>query len=330
MFLCFRLVAALVADTASFTAPAVASAAPAGQALGRGIDHVLLWTRDADRASRVLQRKLGFQVRAGGDFGDGVANRIVQFRDLSYLELLFFTVPMQQISPTVMEGVQFLRERDGSVGFGINVPSLERTVQHLTSAGFAMTEPTAGSYDPDGPVGPRPREDSLFRTAGFSRQPIPGLDPFFVWYRPFTSWTLTQHRSGEARTHHPNTAQRMTAVWIATADAAQASSVLERMGMIPGRSLRLPHLQARATPYAAGRSTVLVVAPTGEGYTARQIRTRGSHVFGVSIEVGSLDVAAAVLGRGYGSRPRGYRGPFGHSVLARSEQDLGLLIEFHR
>jgi hypothetical protein len=268
-------------------------------------------------------------VRPGGDFGDGVANRIVQFRDLSYLELLYLTVPLDRLSPSVLEGVQFLRERDGSVGFGINVPSLERTLAHLRAAGFAMSEPSAGTYDPDGP-GPLPVEDSFFRTAGFSRQPIAGLDPFFVWYRPYRSWSATEHRTREARARHPNTAQRMTAVWIGAADPALAHSVLERMGMARGRALSLPHLQARATPFTAGRSTILVLAPTGEGYAARQIRARGSHVLGISIEVASLEVAAARIANGYGSRPDRYRGPFGASILARSEEDLGLLVEFHR
>ncbi|HZF95538.1 MAG TPA: VOC family protein [Allosphingosinicella sp.] len=329
MSLLFRLLAAALLTAAS-SAFAAASAAPGSHILGRGVDHVLLWTRDAGRASRVLERQLGFQVRPGGDFGDGVANRIVQFSDMSYLELLFFTVPMDQIAPDVMEGVQFLRERDGSNGFGINVPSLESTVAHLTSAGFAMGEPTAGSYDPDGPEGPRPREASLYRTAGFSRQPIPGLDPFFVWYRPYASWSLTEHRMREARARHPNTAQRLTGVWIAVADAALTASILQRMGIVPGRLISLPHLQALASPFVAGRSTVLLVTATGEGYAARQIRSRGSHVLGVSIDVDSVDVAAAAVARGYGRRPHRYRGPFGDSVLARSEADLGLLVEFHR
>lgn len=305
-----------------------AAAAPDAEILGRGVDHVLLWTRDADRASRVLERKLGFQVRPGGDFGDGVANRLIVFRDRSYLELLFFTVPLDQVSPSVIAGTEFIRERDGSNSFAINVPSLERTLARMAAAGFATDEPTPGSWDPDGP-GPRPREESSFRTAGFSRQPLPGLSPFFVWYRPSASWSFAQHRSLEARASHPNGAQRLTAVWIASNDAAEPSSVLERMGMVSGRAIDLPHLQARATPYIAGRSTVLVVAPSGEGYVAGQIRSRGPHVLGVSVEVESLEVAAAAVTRGYGVPPRRYRGPFGHSLLARSEEDLGMLVEFH-
>lgn len=329
MFATIRLLALVLAAQSS-AAASHRSAAAAAPVLGRGVDHVLLWTRNADRASGVLERKLGFQVRPGGDFGDGVANRLIMFRDMSYLELLFFTRPLDQVSPSAMEGVEFLRHRDGAHSFGINVPSLERTLAHLAAGGFPVGEASAGSYDPDGPEGPQPRQDSLFRTAGFQVQPITGIDPFFVWYRPRTSWPLAQHRSFEARARHPNTAQRLTAVWIAAADPERASSVLERMEMTAGRRAALPHLQAWARPFVAGRSTIFVVAASGDGYAARQIRERGTHVLGVSIEVGSLEVAAASLAAGYGSRPFRYMGPLGESVLARSEADLGLLIEFHR
>jgi catechol 2,3-dioxygenase-like lactoylglutathione lyase family enzyme len=328
MSVTFRLLALILAAASGIAqASGLADRLPA---LGRGVDHVLLWTRDADRASRGLERKLGFQVRPGGDFGDGVANRLIMFRDLSYLELLFFTVPIDQVSPSTREGLEFLRHRDGSHAFAFNVPALEPTLAQLASAGFSVGEPSAGSYDPDGPEGPLPRQDSLFRTAGFTVQPIAGLDPFFVWYRPRTSWTVEHHRSVEARSRHPNTAQRLSAVWVATADPAQTAAVLERMGMIAGRPIGLPHLQASATPFTAGRSTILVVAAAGDGYVAHQLRERGTHVLGVSVEVASLEVAAAAVAAGYGSRPRRYRGTLGESVLARSEEDLGILIEFHR
>ncbi len=315
-------------------APAIPAGAPAAAAAplfaaDEGIDHVLLWTREVERDSAVLSDRLGFQVVSGGTFPDGVANRLVLFHDDSYLELLYLTMPLAEADPQILASVPFLRERDGSIGSGMQVGSLELVAERLTAAGFAMGEASAGTYDPDGPDGPEPSQDSIFRTLGFVSSPIAGLDPFFVWYRPAPTPPDRQaHRA--ARRTHPNGALRLSALWIVTADAAASRGALVRMGYVPGREVALPHLGARGTVLTGGERAVLLVDPQAGGRAAEALRLRGPHVLGISVEVEDLEGARAIVARGYGVVPQRRPGPFGEAVIAPSQDDLGLFVEFHR
>lgn len=306
-----------------------AAPAPSPPHMGRGPDHVMMWVRDIRAAARNAETRLGFRMTPGGDFGDGVANHLIMFSDMSYLELLFLTVPREQASAETLEGLDFLRAANGSNGFGIAVPSLERTAESLTVAGFAMKPPSAGAWDPDGPNGPRPTETSMFRTMSFEAPPVPGLEAFFVWYRPSPRWTVPQQANLDRRSSHPNSARRLSAVWFATADPGAAGQALERMGMVRSGARDLPHLGARAVAYAAHFSHVLVVEPTGRGPIADALERRGPHVAGVSVEVGDLATARANVSRGYGRPMPLRRGPFGRGFVAPTMEDFGLLIEFH-
>lgn len=49
------------------------SASAVQQSSVGGVDHVLIWSRNIDQVTSIMAVKLGFQVRPGGDFGDGVA-----------------------------------------------------------------------------------------------------------------------------------------------------------------------------------------------------------------------------------------------------------------
>ena len=319
----------LLIGALAVAAPAIGSApAPSPPHLGRGPDHVMMWVRDARTAARNAEARLGFRVTPGGDFGDGVANHLIQFSDRSYLELLFFTLPREQVTPEMLRGLDFLATANGSNGFGIHVPSLEQTAERLGAAGFAMAAPSAGVWDPDGP-GPRPSEASMFRTMNFRQPPVPGFEAFFVWYRPGTRWTAQQQASFDRRTGHPNTARRLTAVWFATAQPAAAGQALERMGMVRVGARDLPHLGARAVAFATQFSHVLVMEPAGAGPIAEALRRRGPHVAGVSIEVADLATARSTVARGYGRALPLRRGPFGRGFVAPTLEDFGLLIEFH-
>lgn len=324
----WRLGIAVLLSTAFVTSSVAAGAVTrlSERLLGRGVDHVLLWTRDADHSSRFLERQLGFQVRPGGSFPGDVANRLIMFSDASYLELLFYTAPLDSVS---LQGLEFLRERNGSNAFGIAVASLEETADGLARSGFSPDVPTAGSYDPDGPEGPQPTQDSIYRTFGFRQAPLPGLDPFFVWYRPRTSWTAENQTRRNMLSRHRNTAERLSAVWITVPDPDGASAVLLRMGMTRGPPAHLPDLQARAVPFSAGRSIVFLLIPSGEGHSARQLRLRGAHVAGLSVEVADLDVAAHVLRMGAGQAPRRVFSPFGRAIRTDTTDELGLFIEFY-
>lgn len=317
---------AVPAPPADIAAPPVTAQSVLGPK--DGVDHVLLWTREVEEDTRVLKDKLGFQVVPGGSFPDGVANRLAMFADDSYLELLYFAEPVSRLDDAKLEGVQFLRQRDGSVGFGIHAADLERVEAGLKAKGFALDAPTPGNYDPDGP-GPKPSQDSLFRTLAFKPSPIPGLDPFFVWYAPWPARDAAAQARLQARRTHPNTAMRVTAVWILAGNPAAARSTLANLGFAPRSSFRMEPIGARAAVFGNARAAIVVVEPDAAGRAADALRLRGPHVAGVSVQVTDLAAAQRLVERGYGAPVRRYRGGFGQSILAPAEADLGLFVEFH-
>ena len=296
---------------------------------GGGIDHVLLWTREVEQDTAVLRDRLGFNVVPGGSFPDQVANRLIYFGNESYLELLHFTVPLSQLEPARLEDMKFLQDRDGSIGFGIRVDDLERMAGKLAASGLETTDVSPGSFDPDGPTGPEAAKEALFRTMGFKERLMAGLDPFFVWYAPWPALTSEGRAQWETTTSHRNTAQRPSAVWILPTDTAIARSVLEKVGYTPGRNVDMPQIGARGTVFDAGRTSIVLIEPEKEGLAADALRLRGPHVVGISLEVTDLAAASDVISDGYGLSPQRYEGPFGESVMAPSQEDLGLLIEFH-
>lgn len=294
-----------------------------------GVDHVLLWTREVEEDSRVLSDKLGFNVVPGGTFPDNVANRLVYFRDRSYLELLYFTVPLSQVGADSLKGIEFLARRDGSVGFGIRVDNLESTAARVASAGLSTGELSPGAFDPDGPDGPLTESAVQFRTFGFESPPIAGLDPFFVWYGPRPARDAEAQARWLTRTTHPNSAERLTAVWILPADAAASAAALSKMGFLAGARVPMPQIGGIGTIFRGGQSSILLVEPRGSGIAREALRARGPHVLGVSIEVADLAAAKGVIARSYGPTIPTYQGAFGKAVLGDAQDDLGVLIEFH-
>lgn len=294
-----------------------------------GVDHALLWTREIDHDTSVLEDKLGFTVTTGGTFPNNVANRLAVFSDETYLELLHFTVPLEQVSSSDSRGLDFLAERDGSVGFGIRTDNLDAAAARVAAAGLELDGLSPGDYDPDGSDGPLTAAAIKYRTFGFKNAPISGLDPFFVWYAPRTTATGEGQPRRDARTAHANTALRLSSVWILTADPVASSTALSRMGFSRGERIGMPIIGGAATVFTGSRGAILLVEPRGRGVAATALQSRGPHVLGVSVEVSDLQLAQAITGRGYGRLPQIYGGPFGSAVLAPTQDDLGLFIEFH-
>jgi hypothetical protein len=277
----------------------------------------------------VLRDKLGFRIGPGMTFPDQVANRVIYFQDQSFLELLYFTVPLREVGPETLKGQEFLVERDGSSGFGIRVSNLERRAADLAARVIRTKEPSAATSDPDGPGGPKPEADSPFRTLEFANSPLEGLQPFFVSYAPWPTESPEFRPIWEATTTHPNTARRLSAVWIIGRDAAATRRALRTLGFAPGRRITMRGLDATGTLFVGGRSAIIVVEPSRKGIAAEALRVRGPHVLGISVEVADLEAAATAARRGYAETSAPYQGAFGRSVLAPVQQDLGILVEFH-
>jgi hypothetical protein len=101
------------------------------------------------------------------------------------------------------------------------------------------------------------------------------------------------------------------------------------MGFAAATPVRMAQLGARGYAVRIGAKRVFVLQPDGAGIAATALRTGGAQVLGVSIGVTDLARAKRQVERGYEKQLPGYRGALGDAFLAPTQDDLGLLIEFH-
>lgn len=320
--------ALLLSATSAAAQPAPAPSTPSLFSTDGGLDHVLVWTRDRDGGTAALAMKLGFNVRPGGDFGDGIANRIVRFSDRTYLELLFFTRPESDMQGDARDAFRATARGTISNNFGLEVADVDATAARLRAGGWTLNTDSPLTFDPDGP-GPLPAEPARWRTTGFPTPPLASSDLFFIHY---ARQAMSPEREADLAvfTRHPNGARRISAIWLLTRDFDAEAARLRRIGFTESGTVALPRYGAQGLRFAAGRGSILLLMPLGAGQAADALATRGPQVFGISIETDDLARARRMVQRGYGVEIETYSGPFGESFAAPTQSDLGITIEFHR
>lgn len=306
--------------------PAVAATPAPSKSIAAAseLDHILLWGRDIDQVSAIMGVKLGFQVRPGRNPG-GVANRFVRMADRSYIELLGITRKDAVLDPGMDADQASLHGGAGARMFGLRSSTLDDVRVALKSEGFATTDMFSAS--PDDPDGQGPSMPPRWRLFAFEKQPLSsGL--FFIDYAPESS-TPAHVADDRAMREHPNGARAVTAMWLLSADADANRKQFERMGLAGAVSVRIAQVSARGYCVPVGGKRMLVLQPDGAGIAADALRGGGPQVLGVSIGVADFDKAKRRVERGYEKELASYRGPMGESFLAPTQDDLGLLMEFH-
>lgn len=320
--LSFAFAAALLA----IAIPKSALATPHGS-IG-GIDHALIWTRNIDQLTSILAVKLGFQVRPGGDFGDGVANRLIPFADKSYLELLYFTLPETQLKGDPRD-IYAATERGTLANiFALEAHNIEGIERELQDKGWQLAPSSPMTYDPDG-KGPQPPRDSMWRTVGFKSPPLTSADLFFIKYN-LGAPTPADEADRTVFRRHPNGAQRISAVWLLAADAKAESERLLRMGFNSAGEVKLPEQGLRGFRFDSAGETILALEPDGSGPAADALRQRGPHLYGISIAVTEIGIARRIAEWGYGKEMKSYQGLLGKSFAAPTSTELGFMLEFHQ
>lgn len=307
----------------------VPSAAPAAQngSLG-GLDHVLIWSRNIDQITSVMAVKLGFQVRPGADFGDGAANRVIPFADKSYLELLYFTLPEAQLTDELRKAYAATERGAMTNMFALEATDVDGVERQLKEKGWQLAPSSPMTYDPDGD-GPQPPRESTWRTVGFESPPLAGADLFFIKYKASSSPPADQADRIVFR-RHPNTAQRISAVWLLAADAEAESERLSRMGFKRVGAVKLPEQGVRGFRFDSAGETILALEPAEPGPAADALKQRGPHIYGISIAVADVGQARRIAEWGYGREMKSYQGLLGDSFAAPTTTDLGFMVEFHQ
>ena len=317
----------LALGTALLALGTPSSALAAQQGSVGGLDHVLLWSRNIDQITSIMAVKLGFQVRPGGGFGDGVANRVIPFSDSSYLELLYFTLPEAQLKGEARDSHAATERGPVANMFAMEAGRIKDVERQLRDKDWKLAPSTPMTFDPDG-EGPIPPRESMWRTVGFEKPPLSSANLFFIKYNQAPTNPVDEADRIVFR-RHPNTAQKVSAVWLLASDAQAESERLSRMGFERAGRVNLPEQGLRGFRFDSAGETILALEPTGPGPGADALKSRGPHIYGISIAVADVGQARRIAEWGYGREMKSYDGLLGKAFAAPTFGELGLLMEFH-
>ena len=306
--------------SASLLCFGVAQAAAAPSAPVTRLDHILLWGHGIDQITSVMAVKLGFQVRPGRD-PDGVANRYVRLADSSFIELLGITRPDPKFDPGMKEDQQALKGGPGSRSFGFRSSALDAIHASLQAQQYAVTPFFSG------PDSKKPG----WRLFAFDKAPL-SSNTFFIDYA--STYAPDQFDPGNAGDYratreHPNGARALSAIWLVSADADADRRQLEKMGYGHAVPVKVSAVGAKGFCVPVGPTALLALQPDGQGLAGQVMANGGPRILGVSIGVADLGRAQRWVERGYERKLETYRGLSGPSVLAPTQDDLGLSVEFH-
>jgi hypothetical protein len=265
------------------------SAAAQGLGVGRGVDHVgmLVRAENFDADSRVWAR-LGFSETTALTAPAGIENRLIWFRDLSYLEIDTFT----DRNPATAPFLDFLEHHEGAKFYGTEVRDAAKAVAFLTGAGY----PNVGPF-PATPltvlatgqeIGLVPLWNSIILTAVVA----PDNSLFFLDYNEAQVRQMFVQVPAVAPRPHPNTAQKIDTLWLVVADLDAAIDFYRGLGL-DVRPLRrkIGYLGARGAEVRYNTQTVDLLVPDGPGPVADFAADRGEGILGVSLKVRDLDFA---------------------------------------
>ena len=292
---------------------------------GHGIDHPGILVRDLEEAKDTYRDTLGFWIQPRGVVtvlagGTKLSNAF--FEDGSYLQLTAVD-DLEKARLNRPSYLTFLEKHEGALFLVLNTSSAEGTARFLRARGFEVNDPQPRTVLPPG-AKEMPPPIAWF--VGFKKPVLPADSIGFVQY------AARDERIGEAnasgRTHHANTAKRIAAVWIVVRDLKAATKAFGLAGLAAGAGRKLPALGATGREIEAGGGRIVLLEPKGKtGKTASFLAERGEGIMGVSIEVGSLEKARALLENNTKREFGSYAGAYGNSILIPAELAHGVWIE---
>lgn len=283
------------------------------------LDHILLWTRDSSAAVATLEG-LGFTVRRGGQYPEGMSSHSISFADGSFIELLHFDRPeLAANNAQARVELAFVTANEGVNSFALRVDSTDAASARLRAAGLSPLPVEEESYDPDGASGPLPPQTNLWRDFHLANSPFLGTDLFFIAYPPDPPRTPEQQARRTARETHHNGAQSMTAVWMLVPDADAQAVAYRRIGAEDRGAVPLPALGASGRRLSMASGEIILLEPEGLGVAAVALNRRGPHVFGISVLTRAIT----------SDDSNGPRGPNGGRIRFMGGSPLGLAIELH-
>jgi catechol 2,3-dioxygenase-like lactoylglutathione lyase family enzyme len=291
----------------------------------RGMDHVGVAVPDLEAAARTYQEKLGFSKPQTGRLPNGIRNVNFYFADATYLEIL---THYDRGKATWL--ADFTDQHSGALFLVLAAYSPEATAAFLAPRGLRISKPVSGTIQT---AADRAMPEEKWKTFAYERSPLPGDPLYFIAYgRPGREAYLEKLKDRRVRRvlYHDNTALGLHAVWLAVPDLEPATRAFTAAGFTAGRRFDDPRLHAKGQVIEAGQGAIyLLASATPDGAIAQFLRRRGGPgLAGLTIEAGSADAAARLIGGKTGRTFATYAGLLGPSVLIPPELTHGVWLEF--
>lgn len=297
--------------------------------LVRAPDHVLVWAQTPGAGERLFE-DLGFTVRKGQVYPEGITASTVVFGDWSYLELVHFSDPAKAAgSAQARAELDFVAQGPGASSFAIQVEDIGAASDFLKQQGFQVGDATPDMVDPDGPLGPKPPQPASWRDFHFAASPVAGVELFFIQYPPEPPASAEDEARFRARSTHPNGARRLSAIWLLVPDLEAEAAVYQRMGFTIGPAVDVPHLNTRARIARLASGAVILAQSAQLPAEFRAPARPGPRVIGLSFEVGDIAATRSWLSQRGKHVPRSVEGLLGPALLLPLPDALGMFVAFH-
>ena len=134
-------------------------------------------------------------------------------------------------------------------------------------------------------------------TTGATRGPLaPDNSMFLLDYDEAQVQQMFAEFPSLAPRPHPNTAQRIDTLWLVVSDLDDAIDFYEGLGLdVRFKNKKIHYLGGRGAEVRYNNNTLALLEPDGPGIVADFAAERGVGILGVSIQVGDLDTARALV-----------------------------------
>ncbi len=261
-----------------------------GLGVGRGIDHVGMLVRAENFAadSRTFARQLGFSETPALTAAGGIENRLIWFRDLSYLEIDTFT----ELNDSTAPFLAFLEHHEGAKFYGTEVRDAAKAVAFLTGAGYPNVGPIPAGPLTVAATGQVVGQIPLWNLIILTSRVAPDNSNFFLDYNEAQVRQMFVQVPALAPRPHANTAQKIDNLWLVVADLDAAVDFYRGLGFdVRPLKRKIGYLGGRGAEVRFNTQTLTLLVPDGPGPVADFVADRGEGILGVSLKVGSLATA---------------------------------------
>jgi catechol 2,3-dioxygenase-like lactoylglutathione lyase family enzyme len=293
---------------------------------GRGIDHVgpAVRLENFDAAASVWTDQLGFAATPVLLSPLGAKNRLIWFDDLSYLEILAFTERNDFTAPFL----DALEQHEGALFYGSEVRDAAQAVAFLNGAGYPNVGPVPAPLLTIEATGEVVGDSPLWQSIILTSRVGPGNTSFFLDYDETQTQAMFTAFPSLAPRPHPNTAQGIDTLWLVVTDLDAAIDFYEGLGFdVRFKNKKIHYLGGRGAEVRFDDSTLALLEPDGPGLVADFAAQRGEGILGVSLQVGDLDTARALVNANTGLGLQSFQHQGRERFLIPASLTRGFLVE---